>query len=280
MSGRARKFLAITGGMANSLKGLTSARMTNTSCLTAGGNTTDQLIEVLNHTNPYEDLPFLYFSISVLCLEATTGAFLNILTITSILKFRKLQIPSNMLILSLSLSDCIPLPVRFITVMLEMYRSNRNTWNILCTVQISSIILAQAINVTTISLIAVERAISIIFPIWARNNITNESAKMSCLILWGITTPIFLATALYANNLSNIRTQKCEWHVYLTDNALTFLIVAFTCFSLLTLIMYMAILWKLRAMKREVSSFGITDGKQQSQLKICRMMGTGIHFQI
>ncbi len=46
------------------------------------GNTTEKYSEISN-IPPYEDPAFKYFSISVLCLEAAVGAFLNILTITS-----------------------------------------------------------------------------------------------------------------------------------------------------------------------------------------------------
>ncbi len=145
---------------------------------------------------------FIYSIITILNLQALTGALLNILTIISVLTFDKLKTTSNVLVLSLSTSDCLQIFGWIFSIFQEVYRDNRNTWNILCQGQVFCLVLSQGTTVYAISYIAMDRAVSIIFPIWARNHITRPVMQRIVVIHWTVFISLTLVVITFGNKIA------------------------------------------------------------------------------
>lgn len=228
---------------------------------------------------PREISTFEKISISVHCLEAFLGAFLNILTITSILKFKKLWVSSHILILSLSCSDCLPLVARIFTVLNVIYREDLDLWNTTCLLQTYFLILSNSLSVSTIAAIATERALSIVFAVWARNHLSIRVMQKVAIVLWitfiGVT--VLFITDGRQKDMVQIH---CKWKEVFTPEYYNYgMNAAFISTSLVTLIMYTAIMVKIRSIRSrsKVTSVHLVDKKQQDQIKFSKMMGTGKH---
>ncbi len=145
---------------------------------------------------------FVYAIIAILNLQALIGAFLNILTIISVLKFDKLRTTSNMLVMSLSISDCLQIFGWIFSIFQEIYRNQRNMWNILCLGQVFCLVLSQGTTVFAICYIATDRAISIIFPIWARNHIARPVMQRIVVVHWMIFSLLTTVVITVGNQVS------------------------------------------------------------------------------
>ena len=235
------------------------------------GNVTK--VVLLHPHRRHGPVEYIYTIIAILCFQALIGAFLNILTIISVLKFDKLRTTSNMLILSLSISGCLPIIAWMFNIFHEIYIDDRRTWNILCLGQVFCLVLSQSTMVIVIAYIATDRAISIIFPIWARNNITVLVMQRIVIAHWIIFLAINIVVIIFGNQVTTCE-QKCEWVIVIKADFIKYCIqVGFILGSMVTLCMYIAILYRIRKMKLKVGTN--TDKRQQKQLKINKMMGTG-----
>ena len=69
----------------------------------------------------------------------------------------------------------------------------------------------------------------------------------------------------------------CKWKEIFKENYVKYFSNSgFILASLVTLTMYLAIFCKIRSMRSKVTAGNNGDKRQQTQVKMCRMMGTGI----
>ncbi len=244
-------------------------------------NTTSNSTEHQHHTQGSKGpVAFTHFSVAVLCLEAVVGTGLNCLTIMSVVKFRKLWTSPNMLVIALSVNDCLPLLGRIFTVAHTIVSfDRRDLWTDLCLVQTFILLTSHGANVSLISTIAVERATSIFLPVWSRNNVTVKSVQMVALLVWFSDILVVSLQVSVGHKPSSDMTGICSWVDVFTGATLTYSIqFGFILCSMVTLILYFAIIWKAKKMKTTVNPVHGQQSEnknQQKQLRITRMMGTG-----
>ena len=223
---------------------------------------------------------FIYITVVVFCLEAILGAFLNTLTIMSVLRFDKLWTPPNILITSLSIGDCLPLIARVFTILdVVLVDKDKEAWRIVCYLQTFFTSVSHGLNVHTIAAIAIERAVSVLHPIWSRNNVTIKSTQTAVVVIWFSVVTKKILEIVFGNKTTDELDGDCAWVVVLTRKTILYSVQPeFVFASVVTLTMYVTIIWKARKLKTKVTSSSQGENKrQQRQLKINRMMGTGKH---
>ena len=246
---------------------------------------------VFNDTNPTEFKTFYtsaftvtnlkalstFERVSVIlhCVEAWLGAVLNVLSIISILKFEKLWISSHVLILCLSYSDCLPFIARIFTILNVTLRENVEIWITTCLVQTFFLTISNALSINTIAAIATERAVSIIYPIKARNHLSIRIMQRVAACIWIIIVSLGII-CMTRGRKPEVVLVHCKWKEVYKPHYISYLLNGgFMFASLVTLTMYMAILRKIRSIRSKVMAINNSDKRQQIQMKMCRMMGTG-----
>ena len=223
---------------------------------------------------------FIYSTVVVFCLEAILGAFLNTLTIMSVIRFDKLWTPPNILIISLSIGDCLPLIARVFTILdVVLVDIDREGWRIVCYLQTFFTSVSHGLNVHTIADIAIERAVSVLHPIWSRNNVTIKSTQTAAVVIWFFVVTKKILEIVFGNKTTDELNGDCTWVVVLTRKTILYSVQPeFVLASVITLSMYVTIIWNAKKLKTKVTSSSQGKNKrQQRQLKINRMMGTGKH---
>ena len=201
-------------------------------------------------------ISFIYFTVVVFCLEAIIGAFLNTLTILSVLRFDKLWTPPNILIISLSVGDCLPLIARVFTVLeVVLVDRDRETWRVVCYLQTFFTSVSHGLNVYTITAIAIERAVSISHPIWSRNNVTITSTKKAAVGIWFFTVTKKILEIIFGNKTTEELNGECAWVMVLTRKTILYSVQpGFVLASVVTLTMYVTIVWKAKKLRNKVTS--------------------------
>ena len=238
-------------------------------------NPTEFSTSVVTVANLTDLSTFERVSVILHCVEAWLGAFLNVLTIISILKFEKLCISSHILILCLSCSDCLPFIARIFTILNVTLRENVGIWIKTCVIQTFFLTVSNALSVNTIAAIATERAISIIYPIQARNHLSIRIMQRVAVCMWIIFISLGII-CITRGRQPELVVVHCKWkEIYKAEYISYFLNGGFFVASLVTLTMYMAILRKIGSLRSKVTAINNSDKRQQTQVKMCRMMGTG-----
>ena len=246
----------------------------NSTSYLEGTTTTDTGFTRMRHG----PISFIYFTVVIFCLEAIFGAFLNTLTIMSVLRFDKLWTPPNILIISLSVGDCLPLVARVFTILeVVLVDRDRETWRVICYLQTFFTSVSHGLNVYTIAAIAIERAVSISYPIWSRNNVTITSTQKTAVGIWFFAVTKKILEIVFGNKTTEELDGECAWVMVLTRKTILYSVQpGFVLASVITLTMYVVIIWKAKKLKTKVTSSSQGENtRQQRQLKINRMMFTG-----
>ncbi|XP_017259964.2 trace amine-associated receptor 13c-like [Kryptolebias marmoratus] len=135
---------------------------------------------------------FIYITLSSISLLTVT---LNMLVIISISHFKKLHSPTNILLQSLAVSDCM---VGFIISFQIMYIDG--CWylgDLMCALYLVSGYVVSSTSIGIMVLISVDRYIAICYPLYYPRKVTVEIAKICVSICWIF---VFLCHSLLLRN--------------------------------------------------------------------------------
>nr|XP_046260198.1 trace amine-associated receptor 13c-like [Scatophagus argus] len=131
-------------------------------------------------THPYTEAMLIYVLLSSISLITVT---LNLLVIISISHFRQLHTPTNLLILSLAISDLLVglllMPVEIIYIEACWFLGD-----ILCTLYYLADYIITSASVANMVLISVDRYIAICDPLHYSTKVTKRRAETSVLLCW------------------------------------------------------------------------------------------------
>nr|XP_023009448.2 trace amine-associated receptor 13c-like [Maylandia zebra] len=230
--------------------------------------------------------PTLHWSKAVLlnivfsCISLLTAA-LNLLVIISVSHFRKLHTPSNIVLLSLAVSDFL---VGLLLMPAEILRST-TCWvlgDLMCSVYwylTGNIICASIGNIV---LISVDRYVAICDPLHYRTRITVKRTKLSVCLCW------FYAIFYWSLYIKNIliepgRYNSCYGECMFVSSDIAGIIDLFLSFIVplsVIIVLYMrvfvAAVSQARAMRSHVTSVTLQHSSNQakkSELKAARTLG-------
>ncbi|XP_073729819.1 trace amine-associated receptor 13c-like [Misgurnus anguillicaudatus] len=135
-------------------------------------------IKTKRSTREY-NIMYVFFS-----LLSVWTVFLNLLVIISISHFKKLHTPTNMLILSLAVSDML---VGLIVIPVEAIKLIETCWyfgEIFCGFFIISLGLFLSISLSNLVLIALDRFIAVIHPLLYTQKITMTKSLVAIFLNW------------------------------------------------------------------------------------------------
>lgn len=207
----------------------------------------DNLLKQAGPGLPQWVLDFDIFWLSTYMVEKVIGLSANLLTILAIIKFEKLsQQPSNVLIGSLALADCMnflaaPFECIAFSNTLDMsIPSDEELMNIACYLLSIFGILSFYGNACHIFVIALERFMSVNFPLFMRGKVTVRSAKITALTVWiVIVLKLTMDFALLNNGMGF---DFCLWQMVFSYKMYDYTIITpFVIISCLTLALYIRI---------------------------------------
>ena len=222
---------------------------------------------------PYEDnIPFNVVKV----IEGIVGTFGNVLTIIAIIRFKKLQTGSNLLLGNLAFSDLISLLAVFLTVMLAFMKHIQyyDNWIHLCYFMLYCGFLGGNTNLCGICFTAFDRFLAVKFPIFYRNKVKFSTWFKILIISWVIFITKIILEAKFSISVS--LEKKCTIDdtqaeiVYLLATALLFVIV-----SIITTTLYVQIAYWMRKRMKAINMGKENDKSRkqhQAQIKMTRVM--------
>ncbi|XP_054915937.1 trace amine-associated receptor 13c-like [Poeciliopsis prolifica] len=213
----------------------------------------------------------------VLALISATTATLNLLVIISVSHFRKLHTPTNVLLLSLSVSDFL---VGLLLMPLELHRKVACWENALCSLYGFLIAHVVSASIGTIVLIAADRYVAVCDPLRYPTKITMGRVKCCVCLCWisnAVYRLVFLKDELFQPGGSKSCVGQCAyvaqpvaWLVELT----LFFIVPVTVIVVLYGRVFAVAVSQARAMRSRVTtgSHHFSTVKK-SELKAARTLG-------
>ncbi|XP_037542143.1 trace amine-associated receptor 13c-like isoform X2 [Nematolebias whitei] len=120
-----------------------------------------------------------YFTLSSISLLTVT---LNMLVIISISHFKKLHSPTNVLLLSLAVSDCM---VGFLIALQIMLIDD--CWylgDLMCVLYLVFDYVVSSASIGTMVLISFDRYVAICYPLYYSRKVTTERAKICVVLCW------------------------------------------------------------------------------------------------
>ncbi|KAM4730640.1 trace amine-associated receptor 13c-like [Anableps anableps] len=207
--------------------------------------------------------------------------FLNLLVIISISHFKKLHNTTNILLLSLAISDCL---VGFL-ISLQIVQID-GCWYLGDTVCVLYIILDYIIttaSIGTMVLISIDRYVAICYPLYYRTKVTTEWAKICLFLFWMCS--IFYDCVLLRDNLQQPgRYNSCsgECVVLLDDIGGVFdLLSSFICPVAVIIILYVrvfaVVVFQARALQSHVAAVSLQGSvkvtAKKSEIKAATTLG-------
>ena len=139
------------------------------------------------------------------------------------IRFDRLWTPPNILIISLSTGDCLPLIARVFTILdVVLVDIDREGWRIVCYLQTFFTSVSHGLNVHTIAAIAIERDVSVLHPIWSRNNVTIKSAQTAAVVIWFFVVIKKILEIVFGNKTTAELNGDCAWVVVLTRKTILY----------------------------------------------------------
>ncbi len=180
-------------------------------------------------------------------IEKTIGFSANLLTVVAVVKYEQLwKDPSNILIASLAVADCtnfLAAPFECIThsnVLVMEEPSDKKLMNIACYLLSIFGILSFCGNVCHIFIIALERFLSVNFPLFMRGKLTVGSAKITAVSVWCLIFVKLSFDFIFLNN--GMGFSSCLWHKVFRHGSYNYTILTpLIVISCLTLVMYVRI---------------------------------------
>uniref|UniRef100_A0A3Q3FBE9 Trace amine-associated receptor 13c-like n=1 Tax=Kryptolebias marmoratus TaxID=37003 RepID=A0A3Q3FBE9_KRYMA len=219
---------------------------------------------------------------TVLSFISLITVVLNLLVIISVSHFRQLHIPTNILLLSLAVSDFF---VGFLIIPVEMLRST-TCWllgDIICTVYyyVACVILCASIGI--IVLISADRYVAICDPLHYPTRITVARVKYWVCLCWLLSivySTFFLKDELIQPGRSNSCVGKCGLSInYITGTVdLIFnFILPVTIIIVLYMRVFVVAVFQARAMRSQITAvtfqLSVNLKSKKFELKAARTLG-------
>ncbi|KAM4557864.1 trace amine-associated receptor 13c-like [Odontesthes bonariensis] len=211
-------------------------------------------------------------SISVLTVT------LNLLVIISISHFKKLHTPTNLLLLSLAVADCmVGLLISFQIMLID------GCWylgDLMCALYMVLDYVITSASIGTMVLISVDRYVAIFYPLHYPSNVTTERAKMCISLCWMCST-LFHSLLLMSNLEQPGRYNSCsgECVVFLDYIAGLFdvwfsFIGPVTVIITLYLRVFVVVVYQARAMRSHIAAvtFQGSVSVKRSEMKAARTL--------
>ncbi|XP_035994800.1 trace amine-associated receptor 13c-like [Fundulus heteroclitus] len=212
---------------------------------------------------------------------------LNLLVIISVSHFRELHTPTNILLLSLAVSDLL---VGFISMPGEIYR-NTSCWFLgdnICFLYIYLCFIITAASVGDMVLISIDRYVAICDPLHYQTRVTGRRVKVCICLCWLCSIVyciIFVKDDLIQTGRNNSCYGECVTAVdFITatfDLFITF-IAPITIIIVLYMRVFVVAVSQARAMRTQVTAvklpLSVTTTADKSELKAARTLGVLVLF--
>ncbi|XP_017291732.1 trace amine-associated receptor 13c-like [Kryptolebias marmoratus] len=216
----------------------------------------------------------------VLSLISLITAVLNLLIIISVFHFRQLHTPTNVLILSLAVSDFL---VGLLLMPLEIYKKFTCWGNIMCSFYGYLIAHIVSASVGNIILISVDRYVAICQPLHYHTRITMARVKCCVCLCWicaGFYRIFYLKNELVEPGRSNSCIGECTFVIDViagtVDLILNF-IFPVTVIVVLYMRIFMVAVSQARAMRSHITAvtlkLSVNLDAKKSELKAARTLG-------
>ncbi len=207
-------------------------------------------------------LNFDIFWLTTYMLEKVIGLSANLLTILAVVKYEKLsKQPSNILIASLALADCtnfLAAPfecIAFSNTLDMTVEKDLKLMNISCYLLSIFGIISFYGNACHIFIIALERFMSVNFPLFMRGKVTVRSARVAAATVWTLVLVKLGVDFIFFNN--GLGFPFCLWQMVFSNRMYDFSIITpFVIVSCFTLLLYVRIAYVTikRSRKYKVST--------------------------
>ncbi|XP_062415058.1 trace amine-associated receptor 13c-like [Pungitius pungitius] len=231
--------------------------------------------------HPHFVSTLIYILLSSICFLTVT---LNLLVIISISHFKQLHTPTNLLLLSLAVSDFFVGLILFFQIMVK-----DGCWflgDLMCMLYIVLDYIVVSSSVGTMVLISVDRYVAICEPLHYSNKVTQKRVKICVCLCW--TCSALLLILLLKDNLKKTgRYTTCfgECIIVITYIAeLADLFLTFIGPVIVIIVLYMRVfvvaVTQARAMRSHVAAlplkFSMTITAKKSEMKAARTLGVVI----
>ncbi|XP_017259892.1 trace amine-associated receptor 13c-like [Kryptolebias marmoratus] len=225
---------------------------------------------------PYIEVMLYYI---VLSFISVLTALLNLLVIISISHFRQLHTPTNLLLLSLAVSDFfVGLLLVFQILLID------GCWilgDIVCSLYQFLAYFITSASIGTMVLISIDRYVAICFPLHYSTKITQDRVKVCICVCW-ISSSIFQSLILKDNLKQPGKYNSCigecafviSYIAGYADLTVSF-IAPITVIVILYLKVFMVVVSQTRAMRSHVATFPLHSSvkAKKSQIKAAKTLG-------
>ncbi|XP_076581915.1 trace amine-associated receptor 13c-like [Chaetodon auriga] len=204
---------------------------------------------------------------------------LNLLVIISISHFRQLQTPTNLILLSLAVSDLL----MGLTVMPYAIILLQSCWfqhKISCALMFLSCFILTSASVGNMVLISMDRYVAICYPLRYSSMVTPSRVQICVSLCWTcsvIYNVIILKDYLSQIDLSNSCYQECEVIINYISGAVDLLLTFFgpvTVIIVLYVRVFVVAVSQARVMRSQISAVkSITVTVKKSELRAARTLG-------
>ncbi|XP_028249010.1 trace amine-associated receptor 13c-like [Parambassis ranga] len=214
----------------------------------------------------------------LLCFISLITTVLNLLVIISVSHFRKLHTPTNILLLSLAVSDFL---VGLVSMPGEIYMRTKCWYlgDILCVLYnyVCFIIVGSSVGIMV--LISADRYVAICDPLHYPTRVTERRTKLCVCLCW--LYAVLFTTVILKNDLTHPGLMKfCHgncfvYHSFISvmvDLVLTF-IAPITVIVVLYMTVFVVAVSQARAMRSHVTAVPLTVKAKKSELKAARTLG-------
>uniref|UniRef100_A0A3B3YPC0 G-protein coupled receptors family 1 profile domain-containing protein n=1 Tax=Poecilia mexicana TaxID=48701 RepID=A0A3B3YPC0_9TELE len=210
-------------------------------------------------------------------LAVTLALFSNLLVITSICHFKRLHSPTNILLLSLAVSDClVGFLISFQIVLID------GCWylgDIMCAIYFILDYIIPTASIGPMVLISIDRYVAICHPLHYSGKVTTERAKMCVSLFWMCS--ILYHCVLLRDNLQHPgRYNSCSGecvvfldHIGGVFDLLTSFICPFTVIIILYARVFVVVVFQARAMQSHIAAVSVSVTAKKSEIKAAVTLG-------
>ncbi|XP_032424411.1 trace amine-associated receptor 13c-like [Xiphophorus hellerii] len=225
-------------------------------------------------THPLSLSMLIYVALSLLALLTV---IFNLLVIISVCHFKRLHSPTNILLLSLAVSDCL---VGFlISFQIELIDGCWYLGDIMCALYFVSDYAITSASVGTMVLISVDRYVAICHPLHYSSKVTAERAKICAVICW-ISSVLFHSFLLRSNLQKPGRYNSCSGECVvgvdyvgeILDLLLSF-VGPVTVIIILYVRVFVVVVSQARAMQSHVAAVSVSVTAKKSEIKAAVILG-------
>ncbi|XP_029010871.2 trace amine-associated receptor 13c-like [Betta splendens] len=228
------------------------------------------------YARPHSEAMLIYVLVS--CISLLT-ACLNLLVIVSISHFRQLHTPTNLLLLSLAVSDFL---IGLIVVPFQMLLTEP-CWflgDLVCVLYYFIPFITVPASVINMVLISIDRYVAICDPLRYSTRITHSRVKLCVVLCWVYS--IFYSFLFLYDNLkhpgsSNSCYGECVVNVILAADLILSFIVPISAIIILYVRVFVVAVSQARSMRSHITAVkqqrSLTVTVQRSELKAARTLG-------